>query len=799
MHNAETFARASGVIPIDPARAPIGEHLRVYDAEIQEAASAMIRSISGWRAVFASDGQTESKTPSISAPMQYLASAMALSYTRLLAETGRHGRVLVACDGRPTGPAIADVMIRAFLYLGREVDFAGVLSSPHATALAAADSRIAGLAYITASHNPPGYNGVKWTDEQGRVLSGAEAKRLSEILDSVVTPWEFGESLRRLVVLCPKADVFPVVESQARVIERADAAYRDSVVTRAGRGVELSALKPLLRPVTVVADYNGGARGTGIDGELLGELGATLYALHPTPGDIAHTIEPEGAALDECRAEIESRLAGEEPVLLGYVADNDGDRGNLVFPLPRSQHAPAGASPAGPETAHEDSAAPSSLTSVLESQHGFSLALIAELAWIAARGYTGRPSDTSPEESCNLQTTAGDAAPRASSPPAADAGPHASSPPAGHAGPRASSRPAGDRKPAIVVNGATSLRIEEIAARFGVTVFRCEVGEINVVTAAERLRGEGWFVPFAGEGSNGGNITTPGTIRDPISTVISMLRLLALRPEAQTDSSFRQLLPGGHPLLVAMQALAGSDHAHTESAGRDDKHPTQAEHHPIHGGPPPDETGQAPGWAQSGSGSDAGREFSWAGRESSWAARTPSWAQPGVGPESSWAGRESSWAAWDAGLTAAFSALNARLPAWTTTPVTSPDARIEVGPVTHEELKTRLESLLPEAVADAYMILDKHTGITPVRWEIRNFEGIECRIGAGSRDPDGDGTGGFAVWFVDATEKPFAFTWMRGSRTEPVFRTLADLRGGSEAGSSELLQWFQGCIRRAEG
>ncbi len=86
--------------------------------------------------------------------------------------------------------------------------------------------------------------------------------------------------------------------------------------------------------------------------------------------------------------------------------------------------------------------------------------------------------------------------------------------------------PTPQRPWAVAVNGPTSLRIERIAAAFGAEVHRCEVGEANVVAAAERLRARGYLVRILGEGSNGGNILHPSRVRDPMATVFSFLKLL---------------------------------------------------------------------------------------------------------------------------------------------------------------------------------------------------------------------------------------------------------------------------------
>ncbi len=80
---------------------------------------------------------------------------------------------------------------------------------------------------------------------------------------------------------------------------------------------------------------------------------------------------------------------------------------------------------------------------------------------------------------------------------------------------------------AVAVNGPTSMRIDQIASCFGAKVFRAEVGEANVVNLAQSLRDKGYFVHVLGEGSNGGNITDPAKVRDPLNSVMTFLKFLA--------------------------------------------------------------------------------------------------------------------------------------------------------------------------------------------------------------------------------------------------------------------------------
>jgi len=84
-------------------------------------------------------------------------------------------------------------------------------------------------------------------------------------------------------------------------------------------------------------------------------------------------------------------------------------------------------------------------------------------------------------------------------------------------------------KVAVAVNDGTSLRIEAIGRAFGAEVRRAETGEANVVGLAAALRAEGYLVRILGEGSNGGNITHPSEVRDPLATLGAVLKLLLLR------------------------------------------------------------------------------------------------------------------------------------------------------------------------------------------------------------------------------------------------------------------------------
>ena len=89
------------------------------------------------------------------------------------------GRVLVGRDTRGSGPALEEALAQGIASAGGTAVLAGVLPTP-AVALLAEDLG----AVISASHNPPEYNGVKFFDGDGRKLVDAEEEAIEALLDA---------------------------------------------------------------------------------------------------------------------------------------------------------------------------------------------------------------------------------------------------------------------------------------------------------------------------------------------------------------------------------------------------------------------------------------------------------------------------------------------------------------------------------------------------------------------------------------------------------------------------------------
>ena len=99
------------------------------------------------------------------------------------------GEILVGRDTRTSGPALEEALTRGIVSAGGTALLAGVLPTP-AVALLARDLGVV----VSASHNPPEYNGVKLFRSAGRKLSDDEEEQIEALLDA---PESGGGSVER--------------------------------------------------------------------------------------------------------------------------------------------------------------------------------------------------------------------------------------------------------------------------------------------------------------------------------------------------------------------------------------------------------------------------------------------------------------------------------------------------------------------------------------------------------------------------------------------------------------------------
>ena len=600
---------------------------------VQAAVSRMILSASGWRAVFAADGDEESASPEVDASLLIAAGVAASCFAATCdASRGRRPRIAVGQDTRPTGPALSRAAARLILHAGADIDYLDVCASPEIMAYAALMEGIDGFFYISASHNPIGHNGLKMGGSDGGVLDGAAAATLISAFRREIARGEAVVATARILAEPASPDELRRLGAMPELKARALRCYTDfSHTVIRGPGPRAQAAYDAFRSAVrstrpgIVGDLNGSARAASIDSDFLKDTGCRVRFINDRPGQIVHQIVPEGEGLSACRAEL-ARLAREgEPYEIGYVPDNDGDRGNLVV------------YDAAAEVARQ-----------LEAQEVFALACVSELSWLV---YTG-------------ELEYGD-----------------------------DGRPL--RRAAVVVNGPTSLRIDRIAARFGAEVHRAEVGEANVVARARELRREGVLVRILGEGSNGGNITHPSAVRDPLHTIHSVLKLCHAPAVDWSDSPARIWLsrcgiePGDRPSIPLIVSS---------------------------------------------------------------------------------------------------------LPRFTTTSAFEPRAAMRIRSGSHDALKARVESLLPDELPSLLALIPADLQIES--YGIVNYEGTVVRTGPGNRT--GAGRGGFKILLLDRGGAERGFLWMRGSGTEPVFRVMADIEGDHAALEVELIDRLRDIVGRAD-
>lgn len=301
-----------------------------------------IVSASGWRSIFSA---SESDPERTTAATDNIVAVAAYAFSEFLAERSESGSeralsVLVARDTRPTGPRITEIAARVLIAWGFEVRYAGVVATPELLAYVRDTDEVDAFFLSTASHNPIEYNGIKLGLGDGAVLAPEQATLLGTRFKELVEDAASVEQARELAnrVSAERLDaVLRTAEERKRAVYEA---YRGAV-TRSYTGIpegEAQAaiwdrLGKRIRESApgVLVDYNGGARTLSVDRDVMKELGIRLVEMNADPGAVAHEIVPEGEGLEPCVSRLAELHAKDAGYTLGYVTDNDGDRGNIVI------------------------------------------------------------------------------------------------------------------------------------------------------------------------------------------------------------------------------------------------------------------------------------------------------------------------------------------------------------------------------------------------------------------------------------------------------------------------------------
>jgi phosphoglucosamine mutase len=193
------------------------------------------------------------------------------------------GRVFVGRDTRASGPDLEDAFADGIASAGGTAVLAGVLPTP-AVALLGLDL----AAVISASHNPPEYNGVKFFDRDGRKLTDAAEEEIEALLDA---PARGGGEIDQ--------------------VEVAEESYLEHVVDRFGS--DLAGLR-------IAVDCANGAY-SGLAPGAFAQLGAEVTAIGNEPDGTNINV---GCGATDLRAL--SGVVRDGGFDLGIAFDGDGDR-----------------------------------------------------------------------------------------------------------------------------------------------------------------------------------------------------------------------------------------------------------------------------------------------------------------------------------------------------------------------------------------------------------------------------------------------------------------------------------------
>jgi phosphoglucosamine mutase len=194
------------------------------------------------------------------------------------------GRVFIGRDTRGSGPMLEDAFAEGVASVGGNAVLGGVLPTP-AVALLSLDLG----AVVSASHNPPEYNGIKFFDGAGQKLTDAAEEEIEALLDEPA-------------------------RAERGAIDRIGVAadsYTEHVLDRFGAPLE---------GLKVAVDCANGAY-SGIAPSAFERLGAEVIAFADTPNGTNINV---GCGATDLRLLQEQVVKGGTD--LGVAFDGDGDR-----------------------------------------------------------------------------------------------------------------------------------------------------------------------------------------------------------------------------------------------------------------------------------------------------------------------------------------------------------------------------------------------------------------------------------------------------------------------------------------
>jgi phosphomannomutase len=226
-----------------------------------------------------------------------LSPELAMRYACAFADLLPAGSVVITRDGRATGRMLADAIRSGLQAVGRNVIDADVASTPTTGVLVRRFSAAGGI-QISASHNPPQYNGIKLFSAAGRVLPAGPGEKVIQRYRSGERTW--------------------VSHDRVGQVERVtDAAVTHWALVR--KTVHVDRIRGC--HFKVLLDANHGAGGV-LGSRMLAELGCEITLVGGEPdGQFEHTPEPTAENLAGVLKQVTDVRAD-----IGFCQDPDADR-----------------------------------------------------------------------------------------------------------------------------------------------------------------------------------------------------------------------------------------------------------------------------------------------------------------------------------------------------------------------------------------------------------------------------------------------------------------------------------------
>jgi phosphomannomutase len=228
---------------------------------------------------------------------QSLTPLVAARYVAAFAGRLPAGPVIVSRDGRGSGSMLAQIVCGTLAACGRRVLYADVAATPTLGVLVRSHMAAGGV-QISASHNPPAYNGLKLFNAEGRVLPASAGQGVLECYRNEDPRFAAAEE----------------VGGQQQIGDTTGQHLRLVLST-----VDVAAIRA--RKFRVLLDSNCGA-GSFLGTRLLRELGCEVTLLGGRPmGEFEHPPEPTADNLKG----VSGRVV-ESSAQIGFCQDPDADR-----------------------------------------------------------------------------------------------------------------------------------------------------------------------------------------------------------------------------------------------------------------------------------------------------------------------------------------------------------------------------------------------------------------------------------------------------------------------------------------